>query len=518
MRVLVIADKINFIKIKNYIDSYRHFFEHTSTISIVCDVDTACGPTGYDRVVVDAYHLDAAISLYQNASCFDTLYLWFRGALISATEPYLLDLMLKKSLQSQDWQFVKQINKIKVDLNRVMRNVVLDTYPTQLQLESTSFCNARCIMCSHYYAENKGARDMDSLMLEKLSELLPYLEILIMHGNGEPFASKLFQESVNTYASYQIGLTTNTNLSILTEDHIERINRSFANIRVSCDACTKEIYEGIRKNLSFERFISNAARLRDRCPDVTKTMAAVLMRQNLEQLPEMVQFAAEYGFHEIIFSNLGTSLLVGNKMDNISHYPFLAAKQLRNALEVGERYGIKVTIPNSFDLSLQNEEACAGELALIHSEPFFKTDAEVAKIREFAESIVGDEYRLVEDLADCFWDENLFTCDGICEWCIEKPYIDLKGDVFVCCINASYRVGNIFACNSFLELWNNDTYKKIRSLFYAGKLPGFCDNCQFILNGSLKRLLVPSPNKEFYHRRHISKFYHDYCEEHHYEG
>ena len=241
------------------------------------------------------------------------------------------------------------------------------------------------------------------------------------------------------------------------------------------------------------------------------------MRQNIKQLPEMVQFAAEYGFSEIIFSNLGTSLIVNNEMDNISHYPYFAAKQLRYAIEAGKKYGIKVTIPNSFDLSLQDEALCNEELHAIDSIPYFKSDSDVLAIKEFAESIVGKEYRVVENLADCIWEDNLYKCDGICEWCIEKPYIDLKGDVFVCCINASYRVGNIFECDSFMEIWNNETYRKIRKLFYSGKLPGFCDNCQFILNGSLKKLSVPSMDDDFYHRRHISKFYHDYCEEHGYE-
>lgn len=517
MRVLVIADKVSLVKIENYIYSYQHFFEKSEEISIICDIDMACDPAEYDRVVVDMYNLDAAGKIYKGVTIFSNLYLWFREALISVARPHLLELMLKKALQSKEWHLVKQINRIKVDLNRIMRKVILDTYPTQLQLESTSFCNAQCIMCSHYYAGNRDALDMNTETLGKLSELFPYLDILIMHGNGEPFLSKLFNESVDTYSSYNIGLTTNTNLSILTEVHTEKINQSFVNIRVSCDACTKEIYEGIRKNLSFERFVSNAARLRDLCPGVEKTMASVLMRQNIEQLPEMVRFAAEYGFQEIIFSNLGTSLIVGNEMDNIFHYPYLAAKQLRKALKSGEKLGIKVTVPNSFDLSLRDESICADELKRIHSVPLFKTEADVAAIKEFAESIVGDKYRVVEDMADCLWDENLFACEGICEWCIEKPYIDLKGDVFVCCINASYRIGNIFEYNSFMELWNNDTYKKIRGLFYSGKLPGFCDNCQFILNGSLKKLSVPSPTDDFYHRRHISKFYHDYCEEHAHE-
>lgn len=517
MKVLVIADKVNIIKIQKYITVYQSFLNNDEEITVIGNMEENCDPEDYDRAVVDIYNLGKAAEIYYSAVSYENLYLWFKEALIPVTDPGILDLMLKKSLDSNDWMTVKQINKIKVDLNRIMKKAVLDTYPTQLQLESTSFCNAQCIMCQHYYTGNKGALDMSKEMLQKLSELLPYLEILIMHGNGEPFSSRLFDQSVDTYSSYGIKLTTNTNLSILTDKQIEKINRSFVNIRVSCDACTKDIYEGIRKNLSFDRFVANCARLRDLCPTIEKTMASVMMRQNIEQLPEMVRFAAEYGFKEIIFSNLGTSLIVGNEMDNVSHYPYLAARQLRNSLMAGNEYGIKVTIPNSFDLSLQDEEICSEELEKIHSLPFFKTEEAVEKIRSFAESVVGDEYRVVEELSDCSWDTDLFPCRGICEWCIEKPYIDLKGDMFVCCINASYRVGNIFEYDSFMDLWNNETYKKIRTLFYAGKLPGFCNNCQFILNESLKKLTVPSPGKDFYQRRRISKFYHDYCEEHGYE-
>lgn len=512
MKVLIVADTGNQLKIKKYIDSYKTFFHYSENINVYILTEMDTDLNEFDSVIVDEYNITRVTPLYKNTSNFESLFLWFGEALISVIDPSLLELMLKKALQTKNWSLVKRINSIKIELNQLMKKIVLDTYPAQLQLESTSFCNARCIMCSHYYAGNKGALDMTPEMLSKLSELFPYLDILIMHGNGEPFASKIFNESVDTYSSYGIGLTTNTNLSILTDKHIEKINQSFVNIRVSCDACTKDIYEGIRKQLSFDNFVHNITRLRDKCPKVSKTMASVLMRQNIEQLPEMVVFAAKYGFDEIIFSNLGVSLIVGNELDNISHYPYLAAKQLKKALDMGTKYGIRVTIPSSFNLELNDEQICDEEVKKIHSMPFFKTDEEVLEIKNFAESVVGDEYRIVENLADCFWEDNLFSCNGICEWCIEKPYIDLKGDVFVCCINASYRVGNIFDYDSFLELWNNDTYKKIRGLFYAGKLPGFCDNCQFILNGSLKKLQIPSPSEKFFKRRHISKFYHNYCE------
>lgn len=514
MRVLILAEENNRNKIEKYIYSYKHFFDYSEQIDIHIFNSLGENESKYDRVIVDEYNLNLAVKIYKNSSDYGNFYLWLFGAIMHADDDSMLETIEKRALLAKDWNVVKKINHIKVELNRIMKRAIMNSYPSQLQLESTSFCNAQCIMCSHYYAGNNGALDMNTKMLKKLVEMLPYLDLLIMHGNGEPFASKLFNECVDTYSSYGIGLTTNTNLSILHDEHIRRINQSFVNIRVSCDACTKEIYEGIRKNLSFDRFVNNARKLRDECPEVTKTMASVLMRQNIEQLPEMVRFAAKYGFEEIVFSNLGTSLFVGNEMDNISHYPYYAAKQLRHAIEVGKECGIKVTIPQSFDLELFDETQCEKEIEKIHGTPFFKTDIEIHAIKEFTESVVGAEYRLIENLSECYWDDNLYECEGICEWCIERPYIDLKGNVFVCCINASYRIGNIFDYDSFLDLWNNATYKKIRNLFYSGNLPGFCNNCQFILNGSLNKLQVPPVDENFYQRRRISKFYHDYCEEH----
>lgn len=515
MKVLCIADSGISLKIKTMLSCYQSFFGRMEDI-LFCAVQSGevmPSAKGFDRIVVGEADVGELCRLFQDGIESSKLYLWLFDTMIAFSDLSVLNELTGRFLSAHDWPRVKQINKVKTEINHFLKKAELDTFPSRLQLESTSRCNAQCIMCSHYYAANDGALDMDERMLSHLEALMPYLDIIIMHGNGEPFVSKMFEPCVETYSSYGIKLTTNTNLSILLDRHIELINSAFVNIRVSCDACTKEIYEGIRRNLSFETLTENLRRLRDLCPGVSKTMASVLMRQNIMQLPELVAFAAEYGFEEIILSNLGTSLIVGNEQDNISHYPYLTAIQLRRAIRAGEECGIKVTVPASFDLTLDDPAEEEAELGRLNAEPFFRTESDASSIRELAKSIVGDEYRLIEDLADCYWDTDLFDCEGICEWCIEQPYIDLNGNVFVCCINATYRVGNIFDYDSFLDLWNNDVYKKIRSLFYQGKLPGFCNNCQFILNGSLRRLKVPEQGDAFYRRRRISKFYHD-----HYEG
>ena len=509
MKIKIIARENDQSKIMRYIENNALMYAVDPASIAFVDDAALC-----DRLVFDEYSAIAAKPAVREHHLQDRSYVWIYDTAIPIRDCRLLDAIQRRCFEAEDWDNVKRINRLKIEIGYLLEETTLRSYPVQLQMESTSFCNARCIMCSHYYAGNAGALDMSDEMLEKLERILPYIEILIMHGNGEPFLSRNLKKSVDLYRKYKVKLTTNTNLSILTDEMTEMINDAFVNIRVSCDGCTKEIYEGIRRGLSFETLTANLEKLQARCPTVTKTMASIIMRQNVEQLPDLVRFARRYGFEEIIFSNLGTSLLVGNEKDAAGHYPHLTARMLREAVAVGERIGITVTIPSSYDLNMDDARAAEQERQEIHASPFFATDEEISRIREFAKSVVGSEYRIIEDLKDCYWEENLYSCSGICEWCTEKLFVDLKGNVYVCCINATYRVGNLFEADSFESIWNNDVYVKIRSLFYQGKFPGFCDNCQFVLNGSLKNIGPMATEEGFRTRRHISRFYRDYSEGH----
>ena len=202
MKVLIIADIGNQLKIEKYISSYKKFFHYLDSVEVSFFEKKYTDLAEFDCIVVDEYNLNEAVCLYRGIYNYDNLFLWFEGALICVSDADLLKSMSNKAVKAKNWSLAKKINSIRIDLNRIMKKAVIDTYPSQLQLESTSFCNAQCIMCSHYYAGNKGALDMNQRMLDKLSELLPYLDIVIMHGNGEPFTSKLFSESVEVYSSY----------------------------------------------------------------------------------------------------------------------------------------------------------------------------------------------------------------------------------------------------------------------------------------------------------------------------
>lgn len=43
-------------------------------------------------------------------------------------------------------------------------------YPMCMQIEHTSYCNARCNMCYYYYMQNQGAQHMQEYVFEKIRE------------------------------------------------------------------------------------------------------------------------------------------------------------------------------------------------------------------------------------------------------------------------------------------------------------------------------------------------------------
>ena len=391
MKLLILSEEENISMIRNSLRASSLFYGIDNKVECFTEIIDSFSPELFDVVVTDKYSFEFAADFYRYSSDFSNLYLWIAGIIVPTADKELLDNELKKQYSMKNWQAVKEINRIKMELNYITRKEYLDSFPSQLQIESTSFCNAQCIMCNHYYGANYGSMDMNEKIIDKLEELFPYIRTVIMHGNGEPFLSRMFERCADKYSQYGIKLTTNTNLSILNDSHIEIINRSFDNIRVSCDGCTKEIYEGIRENLSFEVFEENLTKLRDKCPDVQKIMVSVIMRQNIEQLPELVSFAANYGFDEILFLDLSPNLLLDNEKDHVSRFRYLAAEQSRLALAKGEKLGIKVTFPDTINILFDDPVKCEEDRKKIHETPFFRTAEEKQIICKNAYSIIGED-------------------------------------------------------------------------------------------------------------------------------
>lgn len=401
-------------------------------------------------------------------------------------------------LAVENWTALKYLNEIKIQLNYLFRKKVVDCYPNFMQLELTDYCNAECIMCNHLYQKNHGAQHLSKESFAMVESILPYLRVAILHGNGEPFLNPNLDYFLEQYCKYDISVSTATNLSVFNEKIASYINRCFADIRVSCDGCTKEIYEKIRRNLKFERLENNLMMLKELCPNVKKVLLVVIMQQNIHQLKDFIPFAKKYGFSEVIFINMTTSVALENESDSPLYYKEEVKYQIEIAKTIADELGVRIVYPDMYDSIIEKSPR--------YVEPVFRSD------REIDEQIdrISAKYHInrapIEKLEECNWQEKRIPCRGICDWCVEKTYIDLQGNVYICCINNSYTLGSVNDAG-FEPVWNGKEMQKIRESFYGGAFPDFCAGCHFVLNHSLEHVFAAGEDEELRKKKIISGIY-----------
>lgn len=165
-----------------------------------------------DLVIVDYNYIDEYWTSIPVPSA--KLLLYLNGFIFNPYDKTGIEELEKTLIENERWDILRAINKAKIHLNVLHKKLILDTKPTFLQLEITNYCNAKCIMCPHIYQGNAGAKHLSKDTFSRLEELLPYIEVAVLHGNGEPFMNPNFEEYLKEYRRYGIAISACTNLSI----------------------------------------------------------------------------------------------------------------------------------------------------------------------------------------------------------------------------------------------------------------------------------------------------------------
>jgi len=421
----------------------------------------------------------------------------YAGEVVNIHDREQLLLLQTRLMEECDWAGVKLINKIFIELDAYEKNIHLSSYPVNLQIEHTNICNAQCVMCSHCFTKNHNGKNMNDSELAAIKEILPFVEHVTLHGMGEPFAHPQIVDILKMYHSYDIKITCNTNASIMTDALAEMIHKCFYDIAVSCDACTKETYEQIRKGLNFEKFIHNVKLLRSKGNDLYMRLSAVAMRQNLKELPGIVKLADELGFQEVLIVDITTQGLLENEKDCLHLYPAAAQHYLKLAVDEGAQRGIPVKIPD-YIMNIIPQRTLEEDMVAINAIPFFKDDSFTENLYARYEE-AGFVEPVIEATTDNFVIPSQYKCNGICDFVLERPFINANGDVFLCCTNWMHIVGNIYKDGGFDAVWNGKIMCEIRKLFYDGHVPKYCVGCIFLRNEMMcKRIKVENINETFY--------------------
>jgi MoaA/NifB/PqqE/SkfB family radical SAM enzyme len=141
---------------------------------------------------------------------------------------------------------------------------IIDGFPPCVQIEPTSICNFRCVMC--YQADksfsSKSNGFMGHMKLDIFKKIIDQLEgnveAITLASRGEPTLNPNIEEMINYCSNKFLAFKINTNASMLNEKLIHTLLASnLQTIVFSIDSKDKESYEKIRVNGNFEKTIRN---------------------------------------------------------------------------------------------------------------------------------------------------------------------------------------------------------------------------------------------------------------------
>jgi radical SAM protein with 4Fe4S-binding SPASM domain len=169
-------------------------------------------------------------------------------------------------LLSQEW-FVASLpfrryvaGRMRRKIDRVERGLAP---PRQLSLETTSICNARCVMCPYPgMKREKTFMDMDLYMKGLRDAVELGIRWVQPQFFGEPLVDRTLEEKIRAAKSLGLYLSLFTNGSLLTADKARMLIKSGVDeLKLSIDSHRPEVYESIRRGLKFQKVLENVSGL-----------------------------------------------------------------------------------------------------------------------------------------------------------------------------------------------------------------------------------------------------------------
>ncbi|MGN9778904.1 radical SAM/SPASM domain-containing protein [Micromonospora sp. H33] len=320
--------------------------------------------------------------------------------------------------------------------------------PAHLQLEVTSACNLRCVMCLVRYRPpvNKIAGAMRPDLFHRLLREVPGLTRLTLQGLGEPLLSPYLMEMIEAAVARRIAVGFNSNGTLLTRRRAADLVASGVDwLHVSLDGAGPRVYEAVRDGADFGAVVTNLAGLvaaKRAAGSATPYVRVVFvaMRDNVAELPELVRLLGRTGVDELHVQNLSHSF---SDTDPAGGYDDIRRFTASQAL---------------WSESDEDRAAAVFETA--------RTVAREQGIRLRLPSVGSAPAPPSSGPPGCSW-----------PW--DAAYVTSGGVVQPCCmVMGDDRVSlGALDVNTFPEIWYGDAYREFRRRLIGDDPPPVCRGC-----------------------------------------
>lgn len=315
-----------------------------------------------------------------------------------------------------------------------IKEKIVNRYPTFYNIEISSRCNLKCVMCEYRYWDKPGKditfeefKSVYSKIPWTARKLYPHLLKFQLSGIGEVFMNKDALKIMEFIKSNGGFITFADNFMLVTEKTAQKlVEFKVDEVFISLDGATKGVYENIRRGANFEKVIKNIKYLVDLkkktgAKFLELTARFVPLKENIHELAEYVKLVKDIGLNKIEIPNL---------------YVFEQNKDLGFDLNDFRKY--------------LNQAVIAAKKANIEINVFEKKQ-HISECKRVGKSLY-------------------ITCEGEILPCCALNQRNVRGAI------KDYSFGNIYE-KKIADIWDSEGYKKFRKAVLAGSLPKICEGC-----------------------------------------
>jgi radical SAM protein with 4Fe4S-binding SPASM domain len=213
----------------------------------------------------------------------------------------------------RDLPLVKRLNLLKSGLNLIYRRLRPWSWPINMMIELTNYCNLRCPVCPTGNGEiERPPRAMELELFERLmNEVGPYLITAALFCWGEPLMHPRLSDALRIASKQRVPVRLSTNGQDLGDNRMIRalLDHPPAYLTVAIDGLTNETNSLYRVGADLElvlqgvRSLAEAKRQKGAGLPVLH-MRFIAMKHNQHEIPQVRAFAAQHLFDLLTIRSL----------------------------------------------------------------------------------------------------------------------------------------------------------------------------------------------------------------------
>lgn len=174
-------------------------------------------------------------------------------------------------------------------------------YRLAVNLEWTSKCNAKCIMCPRHMVNPKV---MSQATFDQALSRITTKDAFraVIAGYGEPTTHPKFEGFIEQIRQHPVGFDMVTNGELLDEKRLKKLDGALGLLIISFSSINPQIYRDVHVNLDHQRVMENIRFAAKTLKQTTLAISLTPLAECLETLPETIAWLQNQGINTLTMS------------------------------------------------------------------------------------------------------------------------------------------------------------------------------------------------------------------------